>query len=107
MSAPTDYPPSHQSLVIIEPADSWAELDLRDLWAYRELLYFLTWRDVKVRYKQTAHGAALAILQPLCTMLISTVLSGRIVGMPLLNGAPRFSAHREITSDAILKETTR
>lgn len=69
-------------LVVIEPARAWAALNLRDLWAYRELLYFLTWRDVKVRYKQTALGAAWAILQPLFAMLIFTLLFGRLAGVP-------------------------
>jgi lipopolysaccharide transport system permease protein len=57
-------------------------LNLRDLWAYRELLYFLTWRDVKVRYKQTVLGAAWAIIQPLFTMLLFTLFFGRLAGMP-------------------------
>jgi len=54
----------------VEPSRGWAALRLRDLWVYRELVYFLTWRDVKVRYKQTVLGAAWAILQPVLTMLI-------------------------------------
>jgi lipopolysaccharide transport system permease protein len=57
-------------------------LDLRSLWAYRELLYFLIWRDVKVRYKQTVLGVAWAILQPLIMIVIYSVLFGRIVGLP-------------------------
>lgn len=68
-------------LVLIEPTSSWATLNLRDLWAYRELLYFLTWRDVKVRYKQTLLGVAWAIIQPLFTMLISTLVFGRLGGI--------------------------
>jgi lipopolysaccharide transport system permease protein len=68
-------------LVVIEPSKSWVALNLRDLWAYRELLYFLTWRDVKVRYKQTLLGASWAILQPLLTMLIFTLLFGRLAGI--------------------------
>lgn len=67
--------------VIIEPSKPWVPLKLRDLWEYRELLYFLTWRDVKVRYKQTLLGAAWAILQPLLTMLIFTLLFGRLAGI--------------------------
>ena len=69
-------------LVTITPRSSWVSLNLRDLWAYRELLYFLTWRDVKVRYKQTALGAAWAVLQPLLMMLIFSFLFGRVAGMP-------------------------
>ena len=57
-------------------------IELRDLWAFRELLYFLTWRDVKVRYKQTELGIAWAILQPLLTMLIFTLFFGRLAGIP-------------------------
>jgi lipopolysaccharide transport system permease protein len=68
-------------VVTIEPSKTWVSLSLRDLWAYRELLYFLTWRDVKVRYKQTLLGAAWAIIQPLLTMLIFTLLFGRVGGI--------------------------
>ncbi len=68
-------------IITIEPRKSWVALKLRDLWAYRELLYFLTWRDVQVRYKQTLLGAAWAILQPLLTMLIFTLLFGRLAGI--------------------------
>jgi lipopolysaccharide transport system permease protein len=62
--------------LVIEPSRGWVTPNLRDLWRYRELLFFLTWRDVKVRYKQTALGAAWAVLQPLLTMLIFTVIFG-------------------------------
>lgn len=58
----------------ITPPTSWARIGLRDLWAYRELLYFLTWRDVKIRYKQTAIGVLWAILQPVVTTVIFTLL---------------------------------
>jgi lipopolysaccharide transport system permease protein len=57
-------------------------LNLKDLWEYRELLYFLVWRDIKVRYKQTALGAAWAILQPVLTMLVFTVFFGRLAKVP-------------------------
>ncbi len=60
--------------IVIEPAHGWQSLELRDLWRYRELLYFLTWRDVKVRYKQTILGATWAILQPLLTMVIFSII---------------------------------
>ena len=69
-------------LVTIEPNKAWSAVELRDLWAFRELLYFLTWRDVKVRYKQTELGIAWAILQPLLTMLIFTLFFGRLAGIP-------------------------
>lgn len=71
-----------EPLIRIRPSGRWAALNLRSVWAYRELLYFLTWRDVKVRYKQTALGAAWAIIQPLFTMLIFTLFFGRLAGMP-------------------------
>jgi lipopolysaccharide transport system permease protein len=57
-------------------------LNLKDIWEYRELLYFLVWRDIKVRYKQTALGAAWAILQPVLTMLVFTVFFGRLAKVP-------------------------
>jgi lipopolysaccharide transport system permease protein len=68
--------------VVIEPARGWQALELRDLWKYRELLYFLTWRDVKVRYKQTALGATWAIIQPLLTMVIFSVIFGQLAKLP-------------------------
>jgi len=58
--------------IILRPTRGWATLNLRDLWLYRELIYFLTWRDIKVRYKQTLLGAAWAVLQPVMTMVIFT-----------------------------------
>jgi lipopolysaccharide transport system permease protein len=66
----------------IEPSSSWVSLKLGEVWQYRELLYFLIWRDVKVRYKQTALGAAWAIMQPLFTMLIFSLFFGRLAKMP-------------------------
>ncbi|MGC1723698.1 MAG: ABC transporter permease [Isosphaeraceae bacterium] len=71
-----------QPLISIRPSRSWVALNLRDLWAYRELLFFLTWRDVQVRYKQTVLGVAWAIIQPLATMLIFTLFFGKLAGMP-------------------------
>jgi lipopolysaccharide transport system permease protein len=66
----------------IDPPTGWTSLGLRELWDYRELLYFLTWRDVKVRYKQTALGAAWAIIQPLFMMLVFSLFFGRLAKMP-------------------------
>jgi lipopolysaccharide transport system permease protein len=68
--------------LVIEPSRGWEGLELRDLWRYRELLYFLTWRDVKVRYKQTALGAAWAILQPVLTMLVFSIIFGQLAKLP-------------------------
>jgi homopolymeric O-antigen transport system permease protein len=67
---------------ILAPSRGWAPLQIDDLWKYRELLYFLVWRDVKVRYKQTALGAAWAIIQPLLTMIVFSVFFGRLAKMP-------------------------
>jgi lipopolysaccharide transport system permease protein len=65
----------------IKPPDGWTSLGLKEVWEYRELLYFLTWRDIKVRYKQTALGAAWAILQPLFLMLVFSLFFGRLAGI--------------------------
>ncbi len=70
-----------EPLVVIQPSRKWNLINLKDIWAYRELLFFLTWRDVKVRYKQTVLGAAWAILQPLFMMIIFTIFFGRIAGV--------------------------
>ncbi|HEX5884767.1 MAG TPA: ABC transporter permease [Pyrinomonadaceae bacterium] len=70
-----------EPLVVIQPSKRWSLLSLKDIWAYRELLFFLTWRDVKVRYKQTALGAAWAILQPLFMMIIFTIFFGRLAAV--------------------------
>lgn len=68
--------------IIIRPSKGWVPLNLRDLWEYRELLYFLMWRDIKVRYKQTVLGAAWAVLQPVLTMIIFSIFFGRLAGIP-------------------------
>jgi homopolymeric O-antigen transport system permease protein len=74
-------------LVVIKPRQSWVALDLRTLWAYHELLYFLIWRDVKVRYKQTVLGVTWAILQPVIMIVIFSLVFGRVAGLPS-NGIP-------------------
>lgn len=66
----------------LEPSQGWVSLKLKELWEYRELLYFLTWRDIKVRYKQTVLGAAWAILQPFMTMVVFSLFFGRLTNMP-------------------------
>ncbi len=73
----TELPVTH-----IRPTSGLVSLKLGELWEYRELLFFLTWRDIKVRYKQTALGAAWAILQPLLTMLVFTIFFGRLAKIP-------------------------
>jgi lipopolysaccharide transport system permease protein len=71
-----------EPLVVIEPKKAWSALDLRDVWAFRELLYFLTWRDVKVRYKQTLFGVAWVVVQPLLSTLIFTAFLGKLARVP-------------------------
>ena len=68
--------------VLIQPIHGWASLNLRGLWEYRELLYFLAWRDVKIRYKQTALGITWAVLQPFLAMLLFSIFLGRLARMP-------------------------
>jgi len=83
LSAPADHP----AKTIIEPPRGWQVINLREIWRYRELLYFLAWRDVKVRYKQTAIGALWAVLQPFLTMVVFSILFGRLMGLDT-EGAP-------------------
>jgi lipopolysaccharide transport system permease protein len=70
-----------QRFVVYERKRGWAALDLPELWKYRDLLYFLTWRDVLVRYKQAVFGVAWAILQPFLTMIVFTVVFNQIIGV--------------------------
>ncbi|HSE32887.1 MAG TPA: ABC transporter permease [Pyrinomonadaceae bacterium] len=73
---------SRPDTIRIEPASTWTSIGFKELWQYRELLYFLTWRDVKVRYKQTALGAAWAIIQPFFMMVVFSLFFGRLAGVP-------------------------
>ncbi len=66
----------------IQPSRGWVSLRLREVWEYRELLYFLTWRDIKVRYKQTVLGAAWAIIQPFFTMVVFSLFFGNLAKIP-------------------------
>jgi lipopolysaccharide transport system permease protein len=68
-------------ITILQPGRKWAALRLDEIWEYRELLYFLVWRDIKVRYKQTTLGVAWAVIQPVMTMLVFSLFFGRIAGM--------------------------
>ena len=70
------------SVAHIEPSTRWPSLGLNEVWDYRELLYFLTWRDIKVRYKQTVLGAIWAIIQPLFMMVVFSLFFGRLAGVP-------------------------
>ena len=69
-------------IIVIEPTHGWTTLKLRELWEYRELLYFLIWRDIKVRYKLTVLGAAWAIIQPFFTMVVFSIFFGRLAKIP-------------------------
>ena len=77
-----DQKQTHRAATVIVPTRGWVHLKLRELWEFRELLFFLTWRDIKVRYKQTVLGALWAIIQPVMTMLIFTLVFGRLAKMP-------------------------
>jgi lipopolysaccharide transport system permease protein len=74
--------PQSTPTVYIRPSKGWVPLRLNGLWEYRELLYFLVWRDIKVRYKQTVLGAAWAIIQPFFTMVVFSIFFGRLAGIP-------------------------
>jgi lipopolysaccharide transport system permease protein len=80
--APVAAPPALPPTIVIEPRRGVARLNLRELWAYRELMYFLVWKDLKVRYKQAALGAAWAIIQPVMTMVVFSVVFGRLGKIP-------------------------
>jgi lipopolysaccharide transport system permease protein len=69
-------------VTVITPSQGWVALQLSKVWEYRELLYFLTWRDIKVRYKQTVLGVAWAIIQPFCTMAVFSIFFGRLANIP-------------------------
>lgn len=74
--------PDDLPVTVIERKTGWRLVDVAELWRYRELLFFLTWRDVQVRYKQTVLGAAWAVLQPLATMVVFSLFFSRIAGVP-------------------------
>jgi lipopolysaccharide transport system permease protein len=80
--APFGMPVGPKPTVTIAPADGWLQLNLQELWDYRELLYFLVWRDIKVRYKQTIIGAGWAIIQPFFTMVIFGLFFGLLAKIP-------------------------
>ena len=77
-NGPLDLAYDESSTVYIRPIDGWNTLDISELWRFRELIFFLVWRDVKVRYKQTILGAAWAILQPLLMMVVFSIFFGRL-----------------------------
>lgn len=69
-------------LVVLRPTSGWSAINFRDLWLFRELIFFMTWRDLKVRYKQTFLGASWAILKPLLTMVVFSIFFGELAGVP-------------------------
>lgn len=73
---------SDAPVIIVKSSKGWISLKLKELWEYRELLYFLTWRDIKVRYKQTVLGAAWAIIQPFFTMVVFSLFFGKLAKVP-------------------------
>jgi len=73
---------SDSHVIVVKPSKGWISLKLKELWEYRELLYFMAWRDIKVRYKQTVLGAAWAIIQPFFTMVIFSLFFGRLAKIP-------------------------
>ena len=70
-----------EEITLIKPSKGWGSLNLRELWIYRELVYFLTWRDLKVRYKQTALGAGWAVLQPVLSMVVFSIFFGGLLNV--------------------------
>ncbi len=77
-----------EDVTIIKPTSGWVALNLRDLWKYRELIYFLIWRDIKVRYKQAVLGIGWAIIQPILTMVIFSIIFGRFGKLPTDQSLP-------------------
>jgi len=82
MNSPAESSTADFPELCITPPKGWFDLHLGELWHFRELIYFFVWKDIKIRYKQTAIGAAWAILQPLLTMLIFTLFFGKLAKIP-------------------------
>src|SRR5215831_10092039 len=80
--AAAHVPPADHRTVVIRPSRGLGLGGLGELWRYRELLYFLVWRDVKIRYKQTAIGAGWALIQPLLTMIVFSIIFGGVMKVP-------------------------
>jgi len=79
---------SEPNTIVIRPTKGWMALNLHDLWLYRELIYFMTWRDLKVRYKQTALGVSWAVLQPFMNMVVFSIFFGGLAHIQTDNGIP-------------------
>jgi len=82
MLAPLEPTAVRRPALVLEPSTGWVPLRLREIWRYRELLYFLVWRDVKVHYTQTALGAAWALIQPFFTMVVFSIFFGYLAKVP-------------------------
>lgn len=82
MAQQATIPKAKEEIIILKPTKGWGSINLGELWQYRELIYFLTWRDLKVRYKQTVLGAFWAILQPFLSMVVFSIFFGRLLGIP-------------------------
>jgi len=82
MDAVSSQPKTSLPSLRIEPPSRWPSIDFQELWEYRELLYFLTWRDIKIRYKQTVLGAAWAIIQPVFMMVVFSLFFGKLAKVP-------------------------
>jgi lipopolysaccharide transport system permease protein len=85
LSSSPPVPKADEIVLYLRPSHGWAALNLLELWRFRELIYFLTWRDILVRYKQTALGAAWAVLQPVFTMVVFTFFFGKLAKVPTDN----------------------
>lgn len=91
MADASSRPVADRPLLVLQPSKGWVSLDLAGVWEHRELLFFLTWRDIKLRYKQTTLGVLWAIIQPTAPMLIFTLVFGRLVDVPADGPYPLFA----------------
>jgi lipopolysaccharide transport system permease protein len=88
MTEPTLTTRMSSEIIVLRPSRGWSSVNLRDLWVYRELIFFLTWRDIIVRYKQTVLGAAWAIINPVVNMVVLELVFGKFAGMDTEGGLP-------------------
>src|SRR5450756_2323121 len=88
MAMRVDQPPRTPTTTVIQPSRGWVKLGLKELWQYRELLYFLTWKDILIRYKQAVLGVAWAVLQPVMAMIVFTFIFGLVLGVKAPYGVP-------------------
>lgn len=93
MTVDVERAPTTGVTTIIQPSRGWARLDLRELWRFRELLYFLTWKNILIQYKQAVLGVAWAVLNPVLTMVVFTVIFGRFLGVGHLVKGVQYSVY--------------